>query len=282
MDMDEALFVLFAAWHFRRGNQASTVKRYATAVKSLMARIGKRVPLKDYSLFEAALHGFKRLRPPKDKRLRLPVTVALLKKLKKHVNFDIPLQRTLWCVMVLAVFGLLRLGELTVKTYSDTTYPRQRDFSMREMRLVLHLPQSKTDPFRLGVDVQFAASGAEICPLEVIIPLMSDWRNHDGPAFQDRGRPIHRDQVISFLRSLLSAEGIDPNQYAGHSFRKGGAQSLYDAGVPMADIKALGRWRSWCFALYLSITVESHARYSQMMGAAKESQILQFGRGFLI
>jgi hypothetical protein len=79
----------------------------------------------------------------------------------------------------------------------------------------------------------------------------------------------------------MAAANMDPEKYSGHSFRKGGAQSAYDAGIPIADIKILGRWRSWCFELYRSITVSKHAEYAQAMAQAPYSEALGCALGIL-
>ncbi|CAH3162812.1 unnamed protein product, partial [Porites lobata] len=61
--------------------------------------------------------------------------------------------------------------------------------------------------------------------------------------------PAHLLQYAAFLaRSLkpssignhLTTMGIDPQSYAGHSFRRGGASFAYQSGVPVELIKALG------------------------------------------
>ena len=65
-------------------------------------------------------------------------------------------------------------------------------------------------------------------------------------------RPFIRHQLIQFFRSELSQLGIPhPKQYAGHSFRSGGATDLYRAGVTVDMLKKLGRWRSNAVWFYI-------------------------------
>jgi hypothetical protein len=61
--------------------------------------------------------------------------------------------------------------------------------------------------------------------------------------------------VIPFLVSLLRRAGLSSGclGFTGHSFRQGGAQSLFDAGVSVEDIKIFGRWKSYSFRLYIDI-----------------------------
>ena len=42
------------------------------------------------------------------------------------------------------------------------------------------------------------------------------------------------------LRAFLCQLGIDASQYAGHSFKRGGASFAHQAGLPVDMIKLLG------------------------------------------
>ena len=55
---------------------------------------------------------------------------------------------------------------------------------------------------------------------------------------------------VSRIKALVNKAGID-GDYAGHSFRSGGASDLYAANVPIASIMKLGRWQSNAALLYL-------------------------------
>ena len=61
---------------------------------------------------------------------------------------------------------------------------------------------------------------------------------YDKPAFVKR------------VKSLVRRAGID-GDFAGHSFRSGGACDLYAANVPIEAIMKMGRWRSHAALLYL-------------------------------
>ena len=58
--------------------------------------------------------------------------------------------------------------------------------------------------------------------------------------------------IAKFTQSLIQRANI-PNAhlFLGHSFRKGGATSLHEAGYPDSLIKIMGRWSSFAFATYI-------------------------------
>jgi hypothetical protein len=60
------------------------------------------------------------------------------------------------------------------------------------------------------------------------------------------------DQLVSHTQTMLTkAAVVDAHLYKGHSFRKGGATSLHEAGMPDSLIKTMGRWLSFTFATYM-------------------------------
>ena len=70
---------------------------------------------------------------------------------------------------------------------------------------------------------------------------------------------------ISKLRDHLTTMGIDPQSYAGHSFRRGGASFAYQSGVPVELIKALGDWRSDTILIYLTVPLTIRLRSANML-----------------
>ena len=66
---------------------------------------------------------------------------------------------------------------------------------------------------------------------------------------------------ISKLRTHLKQLNINPKDYAGHSFRRGGASFAYQSGVPIELIKALGDWHSDTVLIYLTmpLTIRLHS-----------------------
>jgi hypothetical protein len=82
----------------------------------------------------------------------------------------------------------------------------------------------------------------------------------DSPMFISRlrdGRPVIEPMtdadLIANVRRLIRAAlpGREPRQYAGHSFRRGGATALALVGVLVARIQRHGRWTSEAYKAYI-------------------------------
>jgi hypothetical protein len=93
----------------------------------------------------------------------------------------------------------------------------------------------------------------------------------------DFKKPASRAQFISRFKKKLSNVVEDAKAFSGFSFRRGGAQSLYDAGLPIKDIQALGRWTTDIVARrYFGMTRERLCEISKSMTSATASHPLQF------
>ena len=68
---------------------------------------------------------------------------------------------------------------------------------------------------------------------------------------------------------------LKPLSFSGHSFRKGGAQSLYDAGVPLEMIRDIGRWKSdIVMRRYYGYTVEQLGSLSVAVSSGMHRRVL--------
>ena len=119
----------------------------------------------------------------------------------------------------------------------------------------VRLDQSKTDPFRQGTAVIIGNSRA----IEFMLVYLHR-RNQTlarQPLFAgDDGQALTASALVKFTQLLIQRANI-PNAhlFLGHSFRKGGATSLHEAGHPDSLIKSMGRWASFAFATYVDTPV---------------------------
>ena len=75
-----------------------------------------------------------------------------------------------------------------------------------------------------------------------------------GPLFchQD-GRCLTKSAFVSWVRERLLKAGYKVGDYSGHSFRVGAATTVATVGVQDSIIKAMGRWESTAYLIYVRI-----------------------------
>ena len=85
------------------------------------------------------------------------------------------------------------------------------------------------------------------CPVQAILDYLALRGNCSGPLFCHCSlAPINTES-----QRCLSFCGLDTRRYKGHSFRIGEASHAADKGFSDAQIRALGRWKSDAFKVYI-------------------------------
>ena len=74
------------------------------------------------------------------------------------------------------------------------------------------------------------------------------------------------------VRSALSKAGLNPDVYAGHSFRIGTATVVNEKGIEDTTIVTLGRWKSSTYQCYIGISQEHLACISAHIASPTSSQ----------
>ena len=275
----EETLCFYVAWASSRPTPLSqpTVQKYLYGIRAVLLSNGVTFPaFHDMPLLERAMKGWKKESYRRSSKPRLPVTVAILEMIKPHLDLDDPAHRTLWAMLTTAVYGLFRSGEISARSVNSKEFLRLRDL-LRDSakRYRVFLDTSKTDIWRLGVHVHIIANGSATCPIAALDAMLEDrdLSKPDTPLFALEGRPVTRQRLLSALKKLLAKAGLDPSKYSGHSLRKGGAQTLLEAGVPESQIQILGRWRSSAFKLYIQLTDDIRARVAKLMGNCKHSKL---------
>ena len=164
-----------------------------------------------------------------------------------------------WATCCAAFLGFLRVSEFTVQSqqeYDDSTHLSLKDVSLdnrSNSRLIkLHIKQSKTDPFRQGVDIYLGATDNLICPVSALIPYLAKRGAQPGPLFVTKDKVyLSRALFSKKLDNILDFLHTNPQQYSTHSFRIGAAMTAAQALIPDALIKMLGRWRSEAYQRYI-------------------------------
>jgi hypothetical protein len=254
-------------------NSYATVKTYMAAISSAYLDSGLPNPVADCRILHRALRGAKRLmgKPPQNK---LPITAEILRLIRPHFPRATRTDVRAWQAAVLCVFGLLRAGELLSTATNKGAVPTLLDVSRAQWgSYTLNLRASKTDPFRKGVDITFPRTDVlDLDPAAILDSICSDalseHRPLSTPIIADHnGKPITRKAVMSRVAKALRAAGLQSSRYSGHSFRRGGAQSLIDMGVESDTITTHGRWTSWAWSVYRKITPAAFVSLARRLAA---------------
>jgi hypothetical protein len=248
----------------------STIKLYLAGIRNLYVTQGLPNPLvnalgQPLLQLGQVLRGIKKSQV-NNVRPRLPITSDIVQKICNVLHdgmFGSYVDCLLEAVCTIAFFGFLRCGEFTCRsTQFDPRINLTCDdvdigvFHDGTKKVTLTLKASKTDPFRLGCNIQFYATNQSLCPvasLEKFLEMRgSRPTSGQDPLFLLPEGPLTRDKFINMLRLILDRLGYNSRMFCGHSFRRGACTSATVAQIPDHLIKTLGRWSSDCYQTYIS------------------------------
>ena len=161
------------------GLKHRTIKVYLSAIRFLHIKEGTGDP------FQPTLHRLhcvtKKAEAEKGtgEKERLPISPKFLRKIKAAwdphaTNKDI---KMLWAACCLSFFAFLQIGEMTVPN-DHTYYDRGSHLSFSDVAvddssnprmLRITIKQSKTNPFRKGVDLFVGKTASELCPVRALL-----------------------------------------------------------------------------------------------------------------
>ncbi len=267
--------------------RALTLRVYLHAIGTFSEQLGYPNLVKGSVQLWRMWRGVQRTERQAVKRVRLPLTTQLLRRVTALSSTSSARQVMLIAACHLAVYGLLRSGELTRNSsraacplhWRDIQFVHDDGFvcskqlfdsASRAKQLRVFLCTSKTDTQRHGITISIAAPSAISSLLRHAqaqgFPLVD---SH--PVFcegRDSLRSLTRKELIEFTRSklrLMPDWRSQAHQFSGHSFRKGGATSLHNAGVAEGMIRTMGRWQSDCARLYVQTNHNAIAAASRLM-----------------
>ena len=270
--------LMFVSHLAQEGLAHSSIKVYLSAIRNLHVSTGLHNEFAEQLTprLQLVLKGIKKEREKlTPSHTRHPITIGIMTKVKevllrKPKDYDNIL---LWAACCTAFFGFLRCGEFTVPT--QATYDPEAHLSLSDIALdSKHSPsviqvtikQSKTDPFRQGVQLCLGKTDKEICPVNAILPYLAIRGANPGPLFimQD-GSHLTRQRFVSLITNALQLAGIDDKRYTTHSFRIGAATTAKDAGISDVHVKMLGRWKSNAYQLYVRTPSDKLAGLSKQL-----------------
>jgi hypothetical protein len=233
----------------------------------------------DHPQVRAALAGIRRTKGDAQTQ-KLPITIEILRKIRNTLDLTQPNEACFWAACLVAFFCLLRKGNLTANSREgaerDTHVLRRSDVATTEGATTLKLRHTKTIQFQERV-LEVVVPGlpdTNICPetalaeylhmsREATSDILMQTRERDG-----KWVPYTYQEFMKNLKGALKAVGTDPDLYAGHSFRRGGATWALEIGIPIPAIKALGDWKSDAYLRYIQVDMKLRLRTAHAMAVA--------------
>jgi len=235
-------------------------------------------PLSDNWTLTSVLKGIRRVYgvPP---RPRLPMTTAILLKLRSCLNLNCSLHASFWATCLVSFYGLFRKSHLlpdSARLFDSSKQFTRQDFCHTSYGFLLTVRWSKT--IQLGqrtVSVPLLSLPSNpLCPVSAISNafFLTPAAGDSSQALCIQNRSAHTTvftykAFMSLLKFLLLQLGLNPSEYGTHSFRRGGASFALEAGVPLDTISILGDWKSDSIFLYLHMPLTQRLSAKRTMAS---------------
>ena len=188
----------FVAYLADQGLKHRTLKAYLSGVRFLHIQDGLADPfVGKMDRLQYTLRGVKRRENEagSERRARLPVTPAILKKLQSvwESSASDPDTVMLWAACCLGFFCFLRSGEMCVpddRSFDPSVHLTRDDIAVDDTHspsiIRVSIKQSKTDPFRRGVNLFMGRTSTELCPVSAMLNYLVVRGSSHGPLFMFR------------------------------------------------------------------------------------------------
>ena len=259
--LTESVLLQFVAFLSLEGLSYPSVRAYLSGLRFMQILSGLEDPaFSSFGRLEYVLRGVRRLSPSGQRPQRFPITPRILRLLhdvwsQQPVSHDTVM---LWAACCVGFFGFLRAGEFTcpsLEAYSSTMLSARDvavDSHSSPSFVTLHLRQSKTDVFGMGVTIYLARVEGPVCPVKALLPYLVLRGSSPGPLFRFQdGSTLSRARLVSAVCTALASHGLDVSRFNGHSFRIGAATTAAACGIEDSLIQTLGRWKSQAFTTYI-------------------------------
>ena len=228
LPQDPTTVSIFAVHLSRQGFKVSTVSSYLSALGYVHRLVGAIDPVKS-QVVQKLLSALQKRGQTLD--VRCPMTLPIIKRLL------VANKRTLWAafekgameaIMLVAFFGLFRLGELLLKLPNSS----ERVICLSDLKwegnsVNIHMSKFKHhDGHSVAVVPLVAQHSGGACPIRALHVFMGYRGTVPGPLFAfPSGKGLSRSFFSPKLDILLNMCSMDTKIFKGHSFRIGGGNS---------------------------------------------------------
>lgn len=246
-----ARFLMFKA----RSTKYSTLNNYLSAIISFHRYHGYDIDFRGSYFIKLVMEGLRQRLGDSVKQSE-SLTPCQLIEMSKFVRFHVQREFMLWGAIVLSFRSLLRKSNIlqdSASMCSDHVI-RRKDVEWTNYGCCLHVNSTKTLKYKdrvLDIPLQ-TLQDSPLCAVHYIRSSIDMYAGSpDDPIFICNGRPLLYKEGLDFIKSLVKKIGLDQKKVGFHSLRRSGARFLNEIGIPIADIKTVGDWRSLAVLTYL-------------------------------
>ena len=232
------------------------------------------------------LKGLRRVVGEKPRKVRRGVTARMLARGMEAIGLDPSnkLHANIRAALISAWSGLLRSAEYTSKNgvLDDLSIRRSDIERLNDDEAVLMIHPCKnmehiggrTCPLVLGSGGEYIDAVAEIKNL-LTVDNVSRTLDESTPLFRDpaSNKPLTYDTINSIIKQIVESQGEDPDDFATHSLRIGGATALFTAGATETVIRTMGRWSSDIYRLYVRACFEQCRAWTRRAASTTVSDL---------
>ncbi|KAK3255630.1 hypothetical protein CYMTET_35194 [Cymbomonas tetramitiformis] len=249
---DETLifFITFSSWFVA----PDIIKSYMAGVRQLHLQRGfEWRPVAQRHRVAATLQGVRRFWGKPSKPV-MPLTLQNLADMAKCIDLQDVTSLSLWAAILVGFFGLFRKDNLTegkAGAWNSRASLVRDDVIFTEDGEAVWLRVRYSKTIQCGERCHKAplrrVPGSALCPVAALWTLMAATAGRAGDSAlfvmeKVSGRkaqlvPLGHGDLVKGIKALGSAVGLDPDGYAGHSLRRGGATAALRLDVSSVYIK---------------------------------------------
>ena len=246
-----------------RSLKFNSIKQYLNIVRILHREWNLPNPLESNYHVDCVLKGIRRSLGDNVTQ-KCPMTPQLLKGILRHLNLANPSDACIWAISLILFFGLLRKGSVLPSSGSYTSDHKvlcRSDIKFFPWGMCLYVRHTKTIQYQQRI-LQIPMPryrNSVLCPVQAtyqafrLTPTVAS----NAPAFcvltQKGTQPITGQQFVRRIKECIQKCGLSSENYAAHSFRRGGATWAYRVGLPAETIRIMGDWRSTAYLKYIDV-----------------------------
>ena len=164
--------------------------------------------------------------------------------------------------------AVIAVGLRTMRRPGELGQIKGRHVRDRNGLLEIFIRKSKTDQHAQGRWIPIDPSRNPLTSPDAILrEMLEAWgQESDAPIFRSiAGKQLSAQAVSSIVRKRAAQVGLE-GRYTGHSLRIGGAVLALQGGMTMAEIRAVGGWKSDAVLRYLRAIEVALGGASEKMG----------------